>query len=374
MVLIILNIVAIVNLLFIAITLLIKKPRSNENRLLSVIIFDPIFSMIFIVLLYCKQAANYPIIFYISYLFDFLWAPLFYFFIQLLLHKEIKLGTKTLLHFSLFFAGCIFFTWFAFQPDGYKQQIFLQAQTENYPWQLYILDYLTVLQVAIYLWVCSSIIKKYNRHIKQVFSNTDNLSRWWTQKFIPLFVFFGIAVYLPLLLNTDLILPLITLPMASLIMYYYLNYKVISSPLILSKEALLIIEQTKEVTETCKGNLITSGITLELANMLEKRLIKEKLFLDPDLNIQSLAECCHTKVYILSAFINRHYNKSFYDYINYYRIEEAKMLLTAPDQQKYSIDSVTEKSGFRSRSAFYKAFRKETGHTPGEFVKDTFNQ
>jgi hypothetical protein len=68
MILVILNMMAIANLLFIAIMLLIKKPRTKENRVLSVIIFDPVFSMIFIVLLYCKQAANYPVLFYVAYL------------------------------------------------------------------------------------------------------------------------------------------------------------------------------------------------------------------------------------------------------------------------------------------------------------------
>jgi AraC-like DNA-binding protein len=108
--------------------------------------------------------------------------------------------------------------------------------------------------------------------------------------------------------------------------------------------------------------------------MLETHFVKEKLFLDPDLNISSLAKSCNSKVYILSAFINKHYNKSFFDYINYYRIEEAKKLLASPNQQKYSIDFVAEKSGFRSRSAFYKAFRKESNLTPGEYIKTSSDQ
>jgi len=75
------------------------------------------------------------------------------------------------------------------------------------------------------------------------------------------------------------------------------------------------------------------------------------------------------RAHVLSAYLKRHYNKSFYNFINYYRIEEAKRFLTDPDQHKYSISHISENSGFTSRSAFYTAFKKNTGFTPGEYLK-----
>jgi AraC-like DNA-binding protein len=374
--LVIINAVAIVNLLLVIVVLLVRSSHAGTkaDKVLAWILVNPIFSMLFLILLYCKQAVNYPIIFYITYLVDLSWAPLFYYFVHLLLHKKIKTGIHTLYHFSFFIAGCVFFIWFSFQPDEYRHQIYLQAQTEDYPWQLSMLDYLTVLQVAVYLYISNTLIRKYNRHIKEVFSNINSISGWWTNKFIPSFSLLSAFTYCPLLITNNLVLPMITLPVAALIMYYYLTYKVITSPLVFSKETLRIIEQTEEVVSPVKANVFYSDISHDLDIKLEELLHEQKIFLDSDLNIQTLAERCNTRVHILSTFINKHYNKTFFDYINSYRIEEAKMLLASPEQQRYSINAIAEKAGFRSRSAFYKAFKKGADATPSEFTKNAVDR
>jgi len=375
MTLVIFDIVAIVNLLLLMILLLTMKPRTNANRLLAAIVLDPVLGMTLIIAIYYQKAASYPILFYSSYLYDILWAPIFYYYIHLMLHKELKLTAKSLLNFSLFIAACIYFTVFALQPESYRASVFEQAMTDNYPWQLYILDYLTIIQVAIYLLLIYNIVRKHNLHIEQAFSNTNQISAKWLQEFIVISFILCAVIYFPIFINTGSIqLYMVFVPMASIMLYCYFVYKIISSPLVFSKEILQIIEQTNEVSKSGKGKMIPAGNSLELAGILETCFIKKKLYLNPDLDIQLLAESCHAKVYILSIFINNHYNKSFFDYVNYYRIEEVKMLLIASDQQKYSIDSLGEKSGFRSRSAFYKAFKKETNLTPREYVKSLSNQ
>jgi AraC-like DNA-binding protein len=372
---VIFELVAIVNLLLLFVLLLLIKPQTKANRLLAIIMLDPVFAMVLIVAIYYQKAASYPVLFYISYLYDLIWAPLFYYYIHLMLRKEIKLSIRSLMHFSLFIAGCFYFVVFALQPEAYRVQVFQQAMTDNYPWQLNVIDYLTIVQVAIYLPLIYNMVKKHNRHIEQVFSNTDKFSAKWVQEFIVFLFFLCAIIYLPAFINPGSIwLYMLFVPLASMVLYCYFVYKVITSPLFFSMETLQLIEQTAEVAVPEKSSIVPLGVSHELANKLEALLVEKKLFLDPDLNIQLLADSCHTKVYILSAFINKHYNKSFFEYINYYRIEEAKMLLADPGQQKYSIDTLAEKSGFRSRSAFYKAFRKEIGHTPGEYIKTTLTQ
>ena len=370
MVLVILNVVAIINLLFVAVLLLIRRPHTRTNGLLAFIILDPVAAMILLLMIYYKVADSHPAIFYVSYLLDFSWAPLFYYYIRLMLHHEIKCTVKTLLHFCLLILGSLFFMWFALQPQAYRAAVLSQALTENYPWQFYILDYLTVLQTAIYLPVCYRIIKKHNRHVEQVFSNTETISARWMQEFIIIGGIAAILMYFPLITNAKLIFPLLFVPLTSLGLYCYLVYKAISSPLVFGRETLEIIKQTKDVTTNEKKQMIMDDEPFsQLTTILEIQFVKDKWFLDPELNIQKLSVFCKTKVYILSAYINKQYNKNFCDYINYYRIEEAKELLSNPEHQKYSIDTIAQKSGFTSRSSFYKAFKKDTGLTPGEYIK-----
>ena len=65
--------------------------------------------------------------------------------------------------------------------------------------------------------------------------------------------------------------------------------------------------------------------------------------------------------------INDNLHKNFTDYINEYRIEEAKQLIQ--DNSLYTIEAIGNQSGFNSKSAFYKAFKKITNTTPAKFKK-----
>ncbi|MEA4841448.1 MAG: AraC family transcriptional regulator [Bacteroidales bacterium] len=369
---VILNIVAIANLLLLFVLLLSIRPHTKANRLLAAIVLDPIFSMILIVSIYYQKAASYPVLFYISYLYDILWAPFFYFYIHQVLHKEIKITVKNLKYFSLFIFGCIYFAVFALQPEAYRTRVFEQAMTDNYPWQFYLIDYLTIAQVAVYLPSIYNIIKKHNRHIEQVFSNTDQLSAKWIQYMIVLFFFLSAIAYFPSFINAQSIYPfMFFVPLASMLLYFCFVYKVIYSPLVFSEKTLQIMERTQRVGRNKKdeNRTLPEDYSTELESLLNALFVEKKLFLDPELNIQALAEKCGTRVHILSAFINKQYKINFFDYINHYRIEEAKQLLADPGQQKYSIETLAMISGFSSRSVFYTAFKKNTGTTPGGFLK-----
>ena len=62
-------------------------------------------------------------------------------------------------------------------------------------------------------------------------------------------------------------------------------------------------------------------------------------------------------------------NTSFPDYLNSFRIEEAKSYLKNPEFSKYTIVSIGLEAGFNSKSSFYSVFKKTTGETPAAFKK-----
>jgi AraC-like DNA-binding protein len=60
-------------------------------------------------------------------------------------------------------------------------------------------------------------------------------------------------------------------------------------------------------------------------------------------------------------------NKTFYDLVNGYRVEEAKRLLLNPNNRSFTILSVGFEAGFNSKTTFNTVFKKFTGLTPTDF-------
>ncbi len=93
---------------------------------------------------------------------------------------------------------------------------------------------------------------------------------------------------------------------------------------------------------------------------------RDKIFLQPNLNLKSLAKALRIHPNHLSRIINEHFALSFNDYINQWRIEEAKKLLLKDGERKNILEILYE-CGFYSKSVFNTAFRKFTGMTPSQY-------
>jgi AraC-like DNA-binding protein len=93
----------------------------------------------------------------------------------------------------------------------------------------------------------------------------------------------------------------------------------------------------------------------------------EKPYLEPELSLDELALQLSIKPRVLSQAINDILQQNFFDFINRYRIEEARRLLTNPADKKITVLEVLYKVGFNSKSSFNTLFKKYTGLTPTEF-------
>jgi len=76
--------------------------------------------------------------------------------------------------------------------------------------------------------------------------------------------------------------------------------------------------------------------------------------------------------HILSQVINEQLSSNFNDFINSYRVEEAKKMLMNPEMKNFTIASIAYDSGFNTLSAFNVAFKKFTGITPPQFRSKQF--
>lgn len=91
----------------------------------------------------------------------------------------------------------------------------------------------------------------------------------------------------------------------------------------------------------------------------------ESLHRDADLNLGQLAENLSVTKHFLSQILNDNLGKSFYQFVNEYRIEEACLMLR--NKKPYKMETIGYEVGFRSRSSFFSAFRKLKGMTPSQY-------
>jgi ligand-binding sensor domain-containing protein/AraC-like DNA-binding protein len=96
---------------------------------------------------------------------------------------------------------------------------------------------------------------------------------------------------------------------------------------------------------------------------------EERLFLDPDLTLNKLSLRLRVHYNHLSRIINERFGLSYNDFINKYRIEEARKKLTASEEKNSTILDIAYSTGFYSKSVFNAAFKKFTGMTPTEYRK-----
>ncbi|MGN6638958.1 MAG: ABC transporter permease [Mucilaginibacter sp.] len=102
-----------------------------------------------------------------------------------------------------------------------------------------------------------------------------------------------------------------------------------------------------------------------------KRIVKEnRYYQDPELSLSSLAEKLGLTTHELSRIINSVLKKSFNDFINEYRVQDAarKMQDTAYDH--ITLLGIAYESGFNSQSSFNRIFKQMTGKSPVEYKKE----
>lgn len=101
-------------------------------------------------------------------------------------------------------------------------------------------------------------------------------------------------------------------------------------------------------------------------------IIKNKLYLDPLLGMESLASDLGMSKSYFSKLVNSYSDYNFSDFINSFRVEQAKKFLANDEFSEYTIVAIGLECGFNSKSTFYSAFKKFTSITPTAF-RHNFN-
>jgi AraC-like DNA-binding protein/uncharacterized membrane protein YgdD (TMEM256/DUF423 family) len=211
-------------------------------------------------------------------------------------------------------------------------------------------------QVAIYLVLIVRMLREFRQRVREQ-------SAVWLQ--LRVLVGAGIVIFcggvLRLLLRDRSLETNLLVPLGGSLMVYALAW------LGLTKPEALAGNSSPSPPRKYERSSLTPERAEESLQKLQHVMTHAKPFTDGELTLPKLAEQIALSPQHLSQLLNERCGQSFSDFVNSYRIAEAKRLLTDPAKKHYSILAIAEEVGFNSKSTFNAAFKKHAGTTPSEF-------
>jgi AraC-like DNA-binding protein len=126
--------------------------------------------------------------------------------------------------------------------------------------------------------------------------------------------------------------------------------------------------------ENKQEDKLTTEIDLKNYELVLDLFVQNQVYLNKDISLFMVAEMTELNIKDVSRLINQYAKKNFNQFVNAFRVEEAKKHLINSEMNHLNLTGIAEKVGFNSRSAFFSAFKLQEGMTPNEFKKSAVNQ
>jgi AraC-like DNA-binding protein len=352
------------NYLIFSFVLLLKNvPNKKANLVLGFVFL--MMSVYSIMLSYYYTALleknYYYLIHYIpaDYILVLLLGPFMFFYINIILNKPVL--KYSWIHLIVIIPAIVFNVYFAQLPV--KERIdLLIVNFEVGIWQTNLLNALFYVQMTIYLIIGYFIIRKQLKISSKVTTDSVQVDISW--------------------LETLLLIDIAIMVLSAPISFYLANER---SNIIIAQLAMdiqLVYIFVKSAWQT--GIFPVEVVALEQKNKesilkiaddkvedyfrtLVTFMESEKPYLLEECNLITVSEQTGISVHHLSNIINSRIAKNFPDFINEYRINEAKKILSSNHSEKVTLEAVGYECGFGSKSSFNKAFKKQTNLTPSQF-------
>ena len=139
-------------------------------------------------------------------------------------------------------------------------------------------------------------------------------------------------------------------------------YNFLNSDLTISSTDLHITEDSRQ--DQHRESITADNLYFQKLELLCK---EQHVYTDSTLNREKIAEQLGISAGYVSQIVNTLTGDNFATYINNYRIEAVKEMISNCEYENYNLLAMGLESGFTSKTTFYKAFKKATGQTPNEY-------
>lgn len=221
------------------------------------------------------------------------------------------------------------------------------------------------LQMLIYLLLSCRLLWWHQRRLGVFAGNTREISLKWLQWLLA-----GIAIMILLWYNQvwQISTAIVSVTgVAYCITLYFIAYAALQQREIFDypesdKAAIVEVLVATPATPRLKSDELET-----LKEKLTSLMQQEQLYRDGDLSLPQLARKMDISIHDVSWLLNKGYSQNFYQYINHYRVESAKVLLHAAEYNHLSILGIAFEAGFNSKTTFNTVFKKTMGMSPREY-------
>jgi len=358
--------VALIGFYIMGMVLLNKKIDRNARLIIASFVFIHSIFILNISINRSNYLFELPHSYLMSTWASFLYGPLLFFYFRRVSQKH-KFSWEDLWHFipTLILIGYLIPDVYAFS-GAEKINLFLSRLQHGVSpgdsSKLVLLVVLKAISLAIYAYFVHLILKEGTKE------QTKSKTLLWQKNiyyihvgYVVTYIVYGIGISLgnpyPILLHVPIIM------MA--VMVLYIGYAANVQPQVFSG------------SYSYTGNrlfpkYVKSGLTESLSLELKQNLIDlfelERLYRRNDINLDLVAKKLGTTRHNASQIINEHFKKSFHEFVNVYRIKEAKELLE--NEKNLNIIDIAYEVGYNNKVTFNKAFKKETMLTPSLYLME----
>lgn len=363
-----LHLIGVIISFFLCVILFTKKGKSQADIILAVWLFVIGFHLLVFNIYITGQYQEFPYLLGLEIPLPLIHGPFLYLYTRALSSQKHK-QSHWFIHFLPFILAIgLLYQFYLFSFDE-KIEVYKNAGAgfENVMKLLYTS---TLISGVVYVIMSLVLLKKYSIYINNQFSDLEKINLNWLRYLIIGIGLIWLAVFFADEIYTFMLLDLFIL---------FIGYFGVKQVGVFTNNHLRVQLVHEQITATAVANGIekikyqtsTADETLLLAihQDLVQLMRDEKLYRNPELNLDELAQRLNVNPNILSQVINSIENKNFFDYINEQRIAEFIAISVLPENQKFTLLSLAFEVGFNSKTSFNRNFKKVTGHTPTMYLK-----
>jgi AraC-like DNA-binding protein len=374
---------------FLAFLLITKRNKTNADYILFAWMSVTGFHLFTFYLFYTHQYLNFPTLVVLGFPLPLAHGPFLYLYTSRQT-SPFPFNKKQLLHFTPVILSYLAFTSFYIMPFEQRVEV-MKHKGQGFEMTLLLHRFAIYISGTIYTVLSLIRLLKYRKNLVHQFSNTDKINFNWL---LYLIIWMMVIWMVVLIMHNDrwiyaavslfvLWIGYFSIRQVQVFRYdnsYPQDETAFKTGSLDEKSSVDNVEnitepdipatnQNQENVKYQKSPLSEKDVSM-IYERLKQCMNEKKPFINPDLTLNDLAKSLEVHPNHLSQVINSNEHKNFYDLINEKRIQEFIQLISQSSSQKYTLMALAYDCGFNSKASFNRNFKKYTGVTPSDYLKN----